>query len=310
MNDAWARIARIAARSHGVFTRQEALAAGLTRHELDHALASGRYEHLFESVYAHAGVPRTLEMQQASACKWAGEKAALSHRSSLAEYGLAEVKAERIELTSAGRRCKSVLYLVHRTDYLPAHHLRRRDGRQFTDVARTLFDAGAVVRKRTVRAAVTEAMQRKLTSRKELLGRLVEHGGRGRRGCGVLRQVLKEIDPLIDKGESALEALMVTNVWSGDLPRPEVQYRLRVNGRGYRLDFAYPRIKLGIEADSIREHGGPGGFDRDRVRDDELAAAGWLVLRFTWRQVHNEPEWVIGIIRETIASRTQLFFGS
>ena len=310
MSDAKERLARHAAKAHGVFTRHEVFEAGLTRHELDHGLASGRYEHLFEGVYAHAGVPRTLHLSQAAACKWAGPRAALSHRTALAEYGLGHFPDEQIELTCVGRRCKNGLFVVHRTDYLPAHHVRRRLGRQFTDVARTLFDAGAVVPKRTVSSAVVTAIQRNLTTRKQLMGRLVEHGGRGRRGCGVLRAVLEDLDPFIDKTDSALEALMVTNVWNGALPRPQVQYRVRSNAGTYRLDFAYHEIKLGIEADSVREHGGLEGFEGDRRRDDDLAPEGWLVLRFTWRQVRDRPEWVIDVIRRTIESRTQLFFGS
>lgn len=47
-----------------------------------------------------------------------------------------------------------------------------------------------------------------------------------------------------------------------------------------------------VEADSYRHHATREGFERDCERYDELVVRGFLVLRFTWRQVMNDPEWV------------------
>jgi very-short-patch-repair endonuclease len=120
---------------------------------------------------------------------------------------------------------------------------------------------------------------------------------------------LEELDPLLEKTDSDLEALMLRTVWTGALPRPTVQYVVRVNGRTRRLDFAYPRIKLGIEADGYEEHGKREGFERDRDRDPELEAEGWLIMRFTWRQVRHRPEWVVEKIAAAYKLRTALFVG-
>jgi very-short-patch-repair endonuclease len=248
-------------------------------------------------------------MYEVAACKWAGNKAALSHRSALQEYGLADVKAELIEVTTTERRCKNPPVLLHRTIYLPSDHVRRLNGRPVTDVARSLFDAGAVVPYWTVYKAVEQAVRRGLTTRKELLGRLIEHGGRGRRGCAGLRKALDELHPDVELTDSDLETLMLRNVWNGRMPRPEVQYKVIVKGRRRRLDFAYPHIKMGIEADSWREHGGASGFEGDRERDAEFKAEGWLIQRFTWKKIRYEPEWVMQCILDAYNERMALFFG-
>lgn len=54
-----------------------------------------------------------------------------------------------------------------------------------------------------------------------------------------------------------------------------------VPGRKYRIDFAFPADKLAIEIDGWQYHGKTlGAFRNDRTRQNELAVAGWLILRF------------------------------
>ena len=303
-------LARRSRRSYGVFTRDEAFASGLSGPQLEDGVKRGRYEVIHAGVYVHAGVKRTRDVLEAAACRWAGKQAALSHRSALAEYGLGKERPQTIEVTTTERRCQYPPVLVHRTTYLPSHHVQIMRGRPVTDVARTLFDAGAVVRRGIVYIATEQAVRRGLTTRQQLLGRLVEHGGRGRRGCAALRQALLELDPLVEKTDSSLEAFMLKRVWSGDLPRPVCQYPVTYEGRHRRLDFAYPDLMIGIEGDGFGEHGTRDGFERDRERDADLEAMGWIILRFTWRQVRDRPDWVIKRIQQVIEVRTALFFGN
>lgn len=59
----------------------------------------------------------------------------------------------------------------------------------------------------------------------------------------------------------------------GALPECEPQYRV---GR-YRLDYAWPRTRVCLEVDGPH-HWQPDTAVRDRMRDSELRAAGWLTL--------------------------------
>jgi len=59
-----------------------------------------------------------------------------------------------------------------------------------------------------------------------------------------------------------------------------------------RVDLADLERGIVVEADSYLHHATREGFERDCKRYDDLAVRGWLVLRFTWRQVMNDPAWV------------------
>jgi hypothetical protein len=50
----------------------------------------------------------------------------------------------------------------------------------------------------------------------------------------------------------------------------------------------------------------PDRFQADRTRDQRLAAAGYVVLRFTWDDLSNRPDDVIERIRRTMAHRARL----
>lgn len=61
--------------------------------------------------------------------------------------------------------------------------------------------------------------------------------------------------------------------------------------------------RIALEAEGFAFHGASSDFAADCRRYDELAAAGWLVLRFTYWQVLSEPKWVAGMIRAALEQR-------
>jgi very-short-patch-repair endonuclease len=58
-------------------------------------------------------------------------------------------------------------------------------------------------------------------------------------------------------------------------------------------------VKLIVEIDGFAYHGDRDAFERDRQRLNILTAAGWTVLRFTWRQIHDDPAAVVAQIKQT-----------
>ena len=44
-------------------------------------------------------------------------------------------------------------------------------------------------------------------------------------------------------------------------------------------------------------------FERDRRKDRDLQALGYTVLRFTWRELTDEPEAVVAAISRALALR-------
>lgn len=113
----------------------------------------------------------------------------------------------------------------------------------------------------------------------------------GRRGFAVVRRLLS-----IAGGdtESAAERLFVGAVRAERLTGWELQYRF---GR-WRVDVAWPVEKVAVEIDGWAFHHGVGQFERDRTKRNALAAAGWVVLAFTWHQLTYELE---ACLRQLIA---------
>ena len=50
------------------------------------------------------------------------------------------------------------------------------------------------------------------------------------------------------------------------------------------------QFALIAELDGRAVHGTARAFERDRARDRALSAAGWRVVRITWRQLSEEAE--------------------
>lgn len=76
-----------------------------------------------------------------------------------------------------------------------------------------------------------------------------------------------------------------------------------VQGRKFRIDFAFPMEKVAIEFDGYRYHGfSKKGFKQGLERQNILVAHGWRVLRYTLTDVRDRLEMVIKEIESTLIS--------
>jgi hypothetical protein len=67
-------------------------------------------------------------------------------------------------------------------------------------------------------------------------------------------------------------------------------------GPPIRPDFVWHEQRVIVEADSKKWHGSRQRQEIDRRRDQRLTAAGWRVIRTTWKQMTYHPE----ELRETL----------
>jgi very-short-patch-repair endonuclease len=65
------------------------------------------------------------------------------------------------------------------------------------------------------------------------------------------------------------------------LPAPIAQHPVNVDGRRYRLDFAWPEQRVAMEVDGFGPHSSYAAFHDDRRRDLALQGDGWRVLHVT-----------------------------
>lgn len=74
-------------------------------------------------------------------------------------------------------------------------------------------------------------------------------------------------------------------------------------GRHGFLDITFDDVRLAIEVDGYGYHGqveNRANFEQDRWKQACAVADGWTVLRFTWRQLTEEPDWVVAVVTRTL----------
>lgn len=69
------------------------------------------------------------------------------------------------------------------------------------------------------------------------------------------------------------------------------------------LDIAFRRERVAGEIDGWKFHSTPEAFESDRARQNALVLDGWLVLRFTWTMITQDPDYVIETTRAALARR-------
>jgi very-short-patch-repair endonuclease len=118
-------------------------------------------------------------------------------------------------------------------------------------------------------------------------------------------RVRKALDLADARSESPLETITRLLLARERIAPEALQFKLfDRNGECYaRLDFAWPSVRLAVEADGRGAHDRPEALYGDRSRQNRLMLDGWTVLRFTWFDVHRRPRWVVQQIREALARR-------
>ena len=116
----------------------------------------------------------------------------------------------------------------------------------------------------------------------------------GRAGVRKLYQVLGGHH----RTDSGLERRFLRLVTAAGLPKPVTQQRLH----GFRVDFYWPQLGLVVETDGLTYHRTPSEQARDRLRDQQLTAAGLTCLRFTNAQVRRDERTVIHTL-QAVAER-------
>jgi hypothetical protein len=300
-----ARIARLAATQHGVFSRAQAVAEGAARSFIQHRLAARRWELRHPGIYAVAGTPAAWRQQLMAACLAAGDGARASHRAAGAVWRLPGGSEEIMELSvPKERRVRLRGVLVHRAAGLIPADVTVVDAIPVTTATRTLIDLAAMIPGDTLEEALDDALRRRLTSVPRLRWRLNGLGRRGRPGTGTLRALLEARTGGEAVPESVIETRLLRVLREAGLPAPVCQYEIRDRGRVLaRVDAAYPEIRLAIEVDGYRWHSGRARWERDLARRNALTARGWRIIHVTWSDLENRPDRIARTIADAVAGR-------
>lgn len=293
-NDTDRAIGMLAADQWGVVSRAQLLGAGVPRTTLGDRVRSGHLLPLHPGVYAVGHARLRREGHWFAAVLAAGPGAVLSHRDAAGLHGLRPANHIRVDVSTTGRARSTPKIAVHRTRSLDAQDITTVQGIPVTTVARTLVDlAGAVPRDHLARV-IKEAERQNvfdLTAVKAAMART-----RGRRGPGhrALREAIAEYVALgLSATDSTLEDAFLRLLRDAGLPRPATNALIE----GFRVDAVWRTHRIAVELDGWASHHTRHAFERDRTRDATLTAAGWRVVRFTYRQVTARPDDVTQTLR-------------
>jgi very-short-patch-repair endonuclease len=103
---------------------------------------------------------------------------------------------------------------------------------------------------------------------------------------------------------TSLEKKLYALLMSLNMPHPlYAQYSAGPNF-DYQLDAAIPSLGIGIEADGEIWHNNFDKITKDRKRDSELANNGWIIVRFTDKELNDHPNDCIKVLTNAIQKRT------
>lgn len=273
-------VAALAGRQHGVVSRAQLLAAGLSSAAIGRRVERSDLIPLHRGVYAAGHTALTRHGHWLAAVLALGPGAVLSHFSAAALWELRLERGPRIDVTvpSAGRRSRRRVIVVHRSPLAPCE-ATTHDGVPVTSVVRTIVDLADVLPRRALERAVDEAAFLDL----DLSGLAPRPG---RRGYRLLTDVLERHSAGSTWTRSRLEERLLALCRVAGLPAPAVNE----DAEGYEADFSWPAQRLVVETDDWSSHGGRSAFERDRVRDAALTEAGWRIVRITRRRLAAEPQ--------------------
>jgi len=271
-------LARLAERSHGVVTRAELLAAGVTAEQIKHRVRTGGLIPEFRGVYRVGHRAPSVEARYLAAVRACGRGGVLSGRAAAYLRGLIRGSPPMPEVTApTQRRVPGVRTIRTRGGSIQATTWR---GIPVTTVPRTLVDLAAVLDVEDLARACHEAGVRYRTTPADVDAVLALRPRVA--GAGKLRRILHG-DVRVTL--SVLEKRFLQVLATVGLPLPETN---RPAG-GRRVDCRWPEEQLTVELDSYRFHHSRHSWELDRRREREARARGDEFRRYTYGDVFEEP---------------------
>lgn len=283
---------------HAVISRKEAVRLGLTGKQVSVHVRNGNLLRVGRGVYRLAGSPVTPAGELRAAVLQAGEEAVASHWSAAWLWGIADLP-DRPTVTVPHRRSRAVTNSeVVRSRVRFKTVVRNRV--PCTEVIRTIFDcaASAGVGADQIDDLLDRAIARRAVRIQDVTAALGKREYRHHVGRRLLEERLARRGVTGSLAPSVLESRMARLFVEYGLPVPKAEVQWGPQRR-YRLDFAYPAIRLAIEVDGWSAHFTPEQQRWDRRRGNSLARAGWTVLHYDWWEVTYEPERVAREIADT-----------
>jgi very-short-patch-repair endonuclease len=304
-------VAEFVASRHGVCTRSEASANGISNDAIERMVRDGIV--VTEGRFVIRFTSHPVTWKQTAYIATLRGKAAASHHTAGALHGLEGCDPEPDQLS---------LVISHssRSDHCDVTAVRTRDladkdvtfleGIRCTTIVRTICDlAGDAEVSTDDLIRMIDDFQRRRHSLRWLLQTARRLRRRGRKGPARVIEIVERRLTGYRVPESWFERLLERSLKSPVLAGVERQYVLR-DGEGNfiaRFDLAIPRLRLAIEGHSRSHHLGEHAEKYDEDRDLRASAEGWDIAYLGFAAT-KAPSAVCATI-ERIAMRRMLDLG-
>ncbi|MFC5262445.1 DUF559 domain-containing protein [Kribbella qitaiheensis] len=280
-------VPKVVARNRGNATFAE-LVEATSRRALAQGVKAGQVERLARGIYVLPGDDR----DRRTALAYDG---VVSHLSAAVAWDLPLLSPPpkpHITVPTKRRPRRGPPAVLHWAPIDPGDRPSR-----LTSMVRTVADCARILPYGETLAVADAALASGLMHHRQLVAATDAMRGPGRTNA---RRVAATATGAVDSFlESMLRALLITAGIEGFVP----QYLVEDGRFRAQVDLGHGVARIALEADGYQFHGSSSDFAVDCRRYDELVAAGWLVLRFTYQQVISDPEWVVATVRRALSHR-------
>jgi very-short-patch-repair endonuclease len=279
-------IGEIARRQHGVVTRAQLLAAGVSRKEIRRRIQKKALLREYPGVYRVGHRAPSVEARYHAAVLACGEGALLSGRAAGYLWGLLKGTAPPPEVTArTERRIRGIRTRRARRNETEATTWH---GIPITSVPRTLVDLSSLLSVDGLARACHEAGARYRTTPRQ-----VEAVLRKRPNAPGAKHLRKVMRGDVHVTLSALERKFLERLDEERLPRPVTNKPAGTK----RVDCRWPDHRLTVELDSYRFHNSRHSWELDRHREREARARGDEFRRYTHDDVFERADEVLAELR-------------
>jgi hypothetical protein len=297
------RVAEVATAQGGVVSLDQLRQEGVSAKVAADRGRDGSYHRVHRGVYSvgHRSMSRIAHLRAAVlAC---GEGAVVSHGTAASFHRLWDEWPHFIDVTvpvEAGRKIDGIR--CRRCRYPQPEEIEMRRGIACTTLARTLVDLAGILDLKTLRKVVGRAAIRRKLDLQAV--DIAIYNAKGRRGLKALELALlpyRTKDGKAPDVRSDFETLVLPDLLDMELPRPQTNAPIHVDGERFLADFFWEKERVIVETDGRETHETPTAFQDDRRRDQFLVAAGYRVLRVTWDQIQGERAAVLHRVSRALA---------
>jgi very-short-patch-repair endonuclease len=296
-HDAAMEWADLAARQDGIITRVQLRRCAVGDNAIDRLLSSGALTVLERGVFLVRGAPMTYRASLWRAVAASGGVLAFGTAAHL--WGVIDAQPDLVHVHTPPQRRPARLagVKIHRC-FVPIQAMTTCAGLPITPRSWSVLDHLGTLRPGPAQTLADRCLQRGWITANDIRRRLSELPGHG--GNAILRGLAQQLgDGAAAHSERVLHRILVRaglTGWTANYPVWHDGDLLAV------VDVALVESRIALEVDGWAHHSDVERFQRDRTRQNALAAAGWTILRFTWADLTQRPGYVASVIRRQLAA--------